>query len=171
MPLQLDGKRQVTPFNIRSGGKLKSSAERTNRRDMSGRLKWILDTHRESVTEIICQTLQSSQFPSCIFSAHRGSADNTSSDYQRTAFVALLVDVKRQGNHVYTSVKCWRWGPKGQRKAGNSVERDKLYIKPSTFADCEVRSTVLMSNAWQVVWSTADWRMLSDCEWQLMYSL
>lgn len=59
------------PLNISSEGKLKSSIERTNRQDMSGRLKWILDTHAQFVTEIICQRFQSSLFPSSIFSPHR----------------------------------------------------------------------------------------------------
>lgn len=39
---ELDRERQVAPFNIRSEGKLKH--RRTNRRDVSGRLKGILDT-------------------------------------------------------------------------------------------------------------------------------
>lgn len=45
---------------------------------MSGRLKWILDTHTEFVTEIICQTFQSSQFPSCIFFSSQSAVDNNS---------------------------------------------------------------------------------------------
>lgn len=75
---RLDGEWQVTLLNIKSEGKLKSPTERTKRQDMSGRWKWILDTHTQTqfVTKTICQTFQSSPFPSSISS--RSSVDNNS---------------------------------------------------------------------------------------------
>lgn len=62
----LDEEWQVTLYSIRSVGKLKRRAE-TYRRNLSGRLKTVLDTNSEFVTGIICQTFQSSQFPPCTF--------------------------------------------------------------------------------------------------------
>ncbi len=119
---KLDGEWQVTLFHIRSEGKLKPSAERTNRQDMSGRLKWILDTHREFMTEAICQTFQSSQFPSCIFSPHKSSVDNNSHLTLMTIRGQLLwlcVLTRRDEAITYHLVLRTR----GQKKVGNTAER------------------------------------------------
>lgn len=99
----------------------------TNRRGVSGRLEWILDTLAEFVTEIICQTSQSSQFP---FSGDNHSHPSPN-DYQRGALVALCVDTRRQGNKSspVTSGGCWRSGREREGKSGTLLRETNSTLK------------------------------------------